>query len=53
MHKSSFVGYERIAELGEETQLEHTSACPLLWFIVVRAYIIIIVIYYFSFALNL
>ena len=43
MHMLSFVGYEKIAELGEETQLEHTSARPLLWFMVVRAYIVIVI----------
>jgi hypothetical protein len=35
---------EGIAELGEETRLEHTSACALLWFLVIQSYIIIIII---------
>jgi hypothetical protein len=44
MHKLSFVGNEGIAELSEETRLEHMSACPLLWFLVIQTSIIIIII---------
>jgi hypothetical protein len=44
IHGLSFVGYEGIAESGEEARLEHTSACPLLWFLVIHAYIIIVII---------